>query len=241
MQTRPKVVAHRGFSGKYPENSTLAFEKSIKAKADMIELDIRITKDKEIIVIHDLDLKRTSDGEGSVEEMTLAEIHQYDIGSWLSPRFTGQRVPLLRDVLRLCKANGMELNIEIKATEHTEIVPMLNEMLIEEDFLQGVIVSSFDIPLLEALKEINPEIPCGYLFDKTDIMEVLKESASKGFEAIHPRWLRITPEAKAEADRLGIMINCWTVNLEEDMQSMIELGVNGIITNYPDLLWTCLA
>lgn len=118
---------------------------------------------------------------------------------------------------------------------------MLNEMLIEEDFLQGVIVSSFDIPLLEDLKKINPAIPCGYLFDKGDMMEILQETASKGFEAIHPRWIRITPEAKAEADRLGIMINCWTVNLEEDMQYLVDLGVHGIITNYPDLLWQVLA
>lgn len=119
-----KVVAHRGFSGKYPESTPIAFEKALELKVEMIEFDLQLSRDKELIVIHDPTVDRTSDGTGKVEELSLSEIKGLDAGSWFASKFRGQPFLTFQEALDLL-AGKVRLNVHIKADERTreEIVP----------------------------------------------------------------------------------------------------------------------
>ena len=122
------VVAHRGFSGKYPENTQIAFEKALALNVEMIELDLHISRDRHLIVIHDPTVDRTSDGTGKVEELTLAEIKSLNAGSWFAPEFHDQKFLTFQEALDIM-ANKVRLNIHIKAYDHDReiIVPLVVE------------------------------------------------------------------------------------------------------------------
>ena len=153
---RPLLIGHRGYPARYPENTLAAFTGAMDAGCDMIELDVTLTRDRRVVVIHDDTLDRTTNGSGPVRDRTVEEMRKLDAGSWFAPRFAAERVPLLDEVIALTAGRCM-LNIEIKESAFEEGYPadaiehQVAELVKTAGAMDRVIVSSFDRRILERL------------------------------------------------------------------------------------------
>ncbi len=216
---RVLVIGHRGAFYEAPENTMLSFRKAVELGADMIEFDVRMCKSGEIVVIHDADVRRTSDGEGFVREMTLEELRKLDFGE-------GERIPTLEEVLKFAK-DRVYVNIEIKEPDIVEKVVKLVE---KHDMVESVIISSFYHHALLKVKEVNPAILTAPLFMHRPVSakSLANESKSNG---LHPFLEFIDDEMIKEAKSESLFVNVWTVDDPEDMRKFVNMGVSGIITN----------
>lgn len=228
------VVAHRGYSSKAPENTMAAFELALEAGADGLELDVHLTKDGEVIVIHDHTLERTTNGTGIVEEHTLAELQQLDAGSWFGPEFKGEKLPTLRQVCELIKGRDLLFNIELKVTLGFEqLNQKVLELLNEFDLHEKTIISSFNHYALVHFKEISPKTRTGILYSAA-LVNPWEYAKSIGATALHSYHATIIPEIAQGAQANGVMVNCWTVDKPVDIERMKAAKVNSVITNVPE-------
>ena len=229
-------IAHRGFSGKYPENTLLAFEKAIEAGADGIENDVHLTRDGEIVVIHDELVDRTTNGKGLVKDMAYDELNKLD-ASYKFSEYGVQRIPTLREYLDLVKNTDLISNIELKTGvfEYPGIEKKVYDMLREYDMVDRVIISSFNHYSVMRMKALDPGIKCGFLTESW-IINAGEYVSRHGVECYHPFFKSMTSEYVTELKKHGVEINTWTVNEDVDIQEMIEVGVDSVITNYPDKL-----
>lgn len=229
------VLAHRGSSAQAPENTMAAFELALEVGAHGLELDVYLSKDEEIVVIHDPTLERTTNGSGPVEQHTLEELKRLDAGSWFSPEFQGESIPTLRQVCELVKEQDLWLNIETKAALGFEgLNYRLVELLGEFNLKDKVIVSSFNHFALAHLKQIQAPFRTGILYTAA-LVDPWVYAQSIGAEALHPYYLTVIPQIAAGARQNGMLINPWTVNRLEDMQRLKDAGVDSIITDLPHL------
>src|SRR5699024_8402340 len=162
----PLIMAHRGASGNAPENTMAAFQLAVDEGADGIELDVHLSKDGEIVVIHDDTLNRTTNGTGNVHEKDLAELKTYDAGSWFDPKFSEERIPLLQEVIDILP-ESVFLNIEIKNSPivHTGIEQKLVDLLGKNNRLNDTLISSFDHESLYTIKKLAPELKIGIIYN----------------------------------------------------------------------------
>lgn len=224
------VCAHRGASGYAPENTMKAFRLAHKLGAHACENDVHLTRDGEIVVIHDSSIARVSDGAGEVERMTLAELRAFDFGE-------GERIPTLDECLAFFDASGMTLNIEIKTNDEVYDVALVEGTgkLIEKYGLSSkIIISSFYHKSLTDMKERFPAIRTAVLHGD-EIKEAGAYAASLGAAYSHPYFGCVDKAFMEECEKHGILVNPWTVNTSEDVQRMAALGCHMIITNYPDM------
>lgn len=224
------VCAHRGASGYAPENTMKAFRLAHKLGAHACENDVHLTRDGEIVVIHDSSIARVSDGTGEVERMTLAELRAFDFGG-------GERIPTLDECLAFFDASGMTLNIEIKTNDEVYDVALVERTgkLIEKYGLSSkIIISSFYHKSLTDMKERFPAIRTAVLHGD-EIKEAGAYAASLGAAYSHPYFGCVDKSFMEECEKHGILVNPWTVNTPEDVQRMAALGCHMIITNYPDM------
>lgn len=230
-----KIIAHRGASGHAPENTMPAFQMALDMGAEGIELDVHISKDGEVVVIHDHTIDRTSNGEGLVGELTLDDLRRFDYGSWYSTKFKGVQIPTLREVLELLRDWEGLLNIEIKsgAIVYEGIEQKVIDLIEEYDMLDRTIISSFDHYSLREIKAINPQIEIGLLYG-AGLVEPWLYAQRIGAEALHPSYHNIIPELVEGCRKNDIRLNPYTIDREEDIERMISAGVDGIITDYPD-------
>lgn len=230
------IMAHRGSSDQAPENTLAAFELALKVGSNGIELDVHLTKDGEVVVIHDHTLDRTTNGKGLVENHTLAELKELDAGSWFSPEFVGQRLPSLIEVLKLVKDHDVLLNIETKVALGFEalnekLVPLLDEY----EMWDRTIVSSFNHYALAQLKIMKPQVRTGILYN-CGMVNPWVYAKSIGASALHPHYMTIIPEIVRGAQENGMMVNVWTVDEKVDIQRVLQLDVDGIISNLPGVV-----
>lgn len=232
-------LAHRGFSADYPENTMAAFRAAVDAGCDGLELDVHLSADSEVVVLHDDTLERTTDGFGSVSARTLAELQALDAGSWRSSRFAGERIPHLEEVLALAAETGILLNIEIKNAggDNALLVEKVLAMVRERALESQVLLSSFHCGAVVTAAKLNPKIVSALLYSSPFIRGV-SLCRKGGMRAVHPTYhlLFYNPLLLRICRAKGLMVNVWTVNLPEDMRRLIRMGVDGIITNHPDLL-----
>ena len=228
--------AHRGFSGKYPENTMLAFEKAIEAGADGIENDVHYTKDGVLVIIHDERIDRTTNGTGFVRDYTYEELSKFD-ASYTFKEAGFQRIPTLREYMELVKDKDIITNIELKTGEfeYPGIEKMVYDMIMEYGLKDRIIISSFNHYSILRMKALDPTIKCG-LLEESWLVNAGAYVASTGVECYHPMYLNMVPEVVEEIKSHGLEINTWTVNDEEDIRRMFERGVDGIIGNFPDLV-----
>lgn len=237
MEEKRRVlnIAHRGASGVAPENTISAFKRAIELGADMIECDIHQTKDGEIVVIHDKNLARTTNGRGLVEDYTLHELKKLDAGSWFSPEFAGEKIPTLEETLELIKGK-VGINIEIKKGRkyYPDIEEKIVELLEKYDIGKPCIITSFHSKYLKKIKKLNPYIAIGKLV----VFSMLnpKENIVLDVNAVHPYWLMVSKLFVDAAHKDHLRVNVWTVNNTMIMKRLIKIGVDGIITNYPERL-----
>jgi glycerophosphoryl diester phosphodiesterase len=233
------VTAHRGFSGQAPENTLAAFTAAIAAGADMIELDVHLTRDNEVVVIHDDTLERTTNGKGNVVEKTLAELKDLDTGSWFNSRFAGERIPTLAEVLEIAR-NRILVNIELKKGKNfpytmEELADRTLAVVEKRGMTDQVLFSSFDPAAIDRIRAKNLLLPIALIVDKP---WEKPEDPGGGvrYTTLNCRTTVLNEENIRRAHIAGIRVHVWTVNTKEAMEKFIALGVDGIITNHPDSL-----
>ncbi|MGM1022652.1 MAG: glycerophosphodiester phosphodiesterase [Bacillota bacterium] len=244
MTVTEKVInfAHRGASGVCPENTMPAFRHALELGATGIETDVQRTQDGHLVLIHDESLERTTGCALDVRDITLEELNTLDAGDWFDEKFRGERVPLLDELLELAQSSDAIINLELKNSIYLypgmeeEVIAAVRRFRLE----QRVIISSFNHESLALCAQLAPEIRTGALY--IEIMVRPAEYASRfGVTALHAYKQVVTPEAVSEALALGVVYHPWTVNEPEEMKRLLEAGVNGIITDYPDRLAHLLA
>lgn len=231
-------LGHRGFPEEAPENTVPAFIKAMEAGAHGIELDVHLSSDGALVVIHNRTVDKTTDGSGQVSRLTLAELKTLDAGTWFSPEFNGTRISTLEETIEVLPKEAF-INIEIKSSALTgSALEQKVSAVIENYRLYGrVIVSSFNPFSLLRIKKFNPRIPVGMLYipilsvlPRFNLINLIKP------EALHPYYKKVNAAYMSRARSRGYQVNVWTVNTLTEMEKMLNLGVDGIITNRPDIL-----
>ena len=226
-------IAHRGSSGEVPENTMASFQRAIAQGADIIETDAQLSKDKEIVLIHDETVERTTDGRGKVSQLTLKEIKSLDAGSWFGKEFSGEKIPTLSEALEVIRGRT-KLNIEFKGKDPL-LVSKVTNLLKEEGFIKEAILSSFDYSFIEEAKRLEPRSTTGLLF-VTLAQRGKSFSYWKWADIILPRYNLVTKNLVEKVHGKGLKIIAWTVDGPEKIKRLIDLGVDGIASNYPALL-----
>jgi glycerophosphoryl diester phosphodiesterase len=248
---RPLVIAHRGGAGLWPENTLYAFERAAALGVDVIETDVRATSDGEIVVMHDAHVGRTTDGAGAVASLTLAELKRLDAGYRWTPdggrsfpfRGRGVAVPTLREVFEALPS--MRFNIEPKQSEPSIVAPLCR--LIRERGMAGrVMVASFSGSTVEQFRRECPEVATSASTAEVGVFLAMQRtglaaSYSPAFQAVQvPEWagaVRVLDRNFVEAAHgRGLRVHAWTVNTEDAMRRVLEMGVDGVMTDYPDRL-----
>jgi glycerophosphoryl diester phosphodiesterase len=233
---RPLLIGHRGYPARFPENTPAAFEGAVQAGCDMIELDVTLTRDRKVVVIHDDTLNRTTSGSGPVRGHALEEIQALDAGSWFDPRFAAERVPGLDEVIALTAGRCM-LNIEIKESAFEEGYPadaiehQVVKLVKTSGAMDRVIISSFDRRILERLARMPAPPALAYITDagaEPEVMGVLR--AIRAF-SWHPRRTALTREQVERVHAEGTKIYPWTINTRAEAEALLLLGVDGLICN----------
>lgn len=220
---KPIVIGHRGAAAHAPENTLHSFQIALKMGADMIELDVHETNDGELVCMHDYDVGRTTNRTGLIGEMTLSQIKELDIED-------SHKVPTLREVLEFSKGK-IAVNIEIKVLDiEMKIAQLINEF----SMLDEIIVSSFFHETLSKIKSINPKIKTAVLLNQ-QIENPVDYSLELGVDGINPLFYTVEPEMIELAHKKQLVIYPWTVNFEDSMVELFTAGVDGVITDYPDI------
>lgn len=230
--TLPRIIAHRGSAATCPENTLPSQEVARRGGAVWIEDDTHPTKDGVPIVMHDDKVDRTTDGKGAIRSLTLAEIKALDAGSWFSPVFAGTRVPTLEEQMADLYAKGGNLLLEIKSEHSVEELANVVAIIRKYNMTERVIAQSFTVVSLERMYQVAPEIPLGLLTSNIDsnLEEVCKRLHLTHYNPNYGSVIAKPSTVKTLHD-LGVAIYVWTPDTPALWQKMIDLGVDGIITN----------
>jgi len=237
-QARTRVIAHRGFSGAAPENTIAAVRAAVEINADMVEIDVTLTSDGHIVVIHDEILDRTTSGSGKVSDFTRAELQQLDAGAWFAPEFAGERIPSLDAVLDEIE-DRILLNVEIKS-EAVErgIVAKVASAIQRQRMEDQVVVSSFSPTALEQMHTEAPEIRTAVLYNTSfhkgqDAVEIVDGLGASVFNIKRQRLNKKMLHRCREHD---IPVGLYTVNKPRRMRRLVKKGIDAIFTDHPDRL-----
>ncbi len=231
-------IAHRGASGHFPENTRLAFEKAIEAGVDMIELDCQLTLDGHVVVFHDEGLKRTARVRGAVKDKTLAELKRLDVGQWHKKTHKGERILTLEEVL---EAIGQRVNLCLDIKQFSPMAQGIELKLLftlsHYDCLDRAILSSFDYRCLTRVRELAPEARLG-----VTIGSETKENPFAAAEQLSAACMLVqkelaTREFLDKAWEEGRDVYVWTVNEVREMEKFASMGVQGLISDFPERFW----
>ena len=235
--TKPLIWAHRGASGYAPENTIAAFEKAVELGAYGVELDIQMTRDHEIVVLHDETIDRTSTGKGWLKDFAFPELRHFDFS--YQKKFPGSprmHIPRMSEVFALIKPTGLSINIELKTgvVFYEGIEEAILDMTARYGMEDRVIYSSFNHYTLRKLKYLNPQVKVGLLYSDGYI-DMPAYARQQGAEALHPALYNLQyPGFMEDCRNRGIQVRPWTVNKEEHLKMCLALGTDGVFTNYPD-------
>lgn len=232
----PVIIAHRGASRQAPENTMAAFKRALELGTGGIELDVHLSTDGHLMVTHDEQVDRTSNGKGLVRDKSSGELRELDFGSWFSPEFKDEKIPELEEVLQLIAGWDGLLNIEIKNGPifYPGIEQAVADAVKKYNISQRTIISSFNHYSLVEIRKLMPEIKTAPLY-MAGLYEPWEYARSMGACAIHPLFYNIVPEVMKGCKTNGILVNPFTVDQPEHIKAMISAGVDGIITNVPDI------
>ena len=230
-------IAHRGAAGTRPELTRPAFERALEIGVDMIELDVQLTRDQALVVLHDRELGRTVPGHGPVREHTLAELCGLDAGAWFAPEYDGARVLSLAEVLHLT-AHQAALNVEIKspAADWDATADGLVALLAATRRLDSTVISSFEIGALRAVRARSPTARIGVLWHAADLAPMWLLAETLEARSVHPQWTLVDAALIEQAHARGLAVIVWTVNDPAAIAQLAALGVDGIISDYPERL-----
>jgi glycerophosphoryl diester phosphodiesterase len=228
-------VGHRGAKGHAPENTFASFRRGVELGASVVETDVHLSKDGEVVIIHDHTVDRTTDGHGFVKDLTVAELKQLDAGSWFGPDFAGERIPTLAELLAWGK-DRVPIAIEIKngPIYYPGIAEKIIRLLGEHAMTRQVILISFDHFVLREAKIIAPEVATGILYVGR-LVDPVAAARAAGADALHPNWAFTTPDLVQAAHAAGLAVSPWCPNDVATLRMLDQIGVDSIGTDYPDL------
>jgi glycerophosphoryl diester phosphodiesterase len=234
----PWIIAHRGYRARYPENTLIAFQAALDAGVPMIELDVTLSKDRRLVVIHDATLERTTNGQGPVNGTTLRQLKQLDAGSWFHPDFAGERIPELTEVLNLIDDRAF-VNIEIKPHSHedhnpadaieNQIIELIRHRMIE-DF---ILITSFDPNILQRLIKINPTCALGLISRQPADVNTIDMCRRIKAVSWHPNHQILTLEQVKMMHAQGFRVFPYNADSAEEIKRVIDMGVDGVISSDP--------
>jgi glycerophosphoryl diester phosphodiesterase len=231
------VVGHRGAMGHCPENTLASFERGLELGADWIELDVHLSRDGALVVIHDETVDRTTNGSGLVQEHTLAELKELDAGAWFGPAYAGQQILTLDEVLVWARSQGTVLDIEIKNAPvyYAGIEENVVQTLDRHGMTDQAIVISFDHRAVRRVRALDSRIVTGVLYACRPV-DALSLARQAGADALLPHWAYVTSEDVRAAHAVGLSVAPWTSSDPEVLRGLIAAQVDGIGTNHPDVL-----
>lgn len=229
-----KVIGHRGAAGHAPENTLAAFDRGLEMGVDGVETDIRATKDGVLVLMHDATVDRTTDGSGSIADLTWEEVQRLDAAARFEPgnhRFGVQRVPRLSDFLdRYGGRTTFRLEIKARGVEHETLRAVRARRLMER-----VVFTSFQIPSLEAIRVAAPEAQIAYLSNRAAFDDdAIQAALDAGADEIAPRAALVTTEMIERARRAGLRVWAWGVKDQETLRQAVQAGIGGCTLDHPD-------
>jgi len=233
------VIGHRGASGHAPGNTLAAFRKAVALGATFIETDLQLSRDAHFVAVHDDTVNRTTNGRGPVHNLTLAELRQLDAGSWFGSEFSGERIPTLEEILQFSKKNDVVFYLELKPSgswggEHAVIAALR-----ESGEIPRAVVISFDVSMVLNVHKIEPTVMTGLLYDG-QLENPVEKAVEIGARQLVVRGDLVTPALLEQARKRDLHVICWTINQPAHMRLLIEAGVHGIMSDYPDRLVAAL-
>lgn len=235
LMRTPLIIAHRGASGHAPENTIAAFQRAVELGATFIETDLHLTRDARFVAIHDAILDRTTNGHGAVREFTVAALKELDAGLWFDRQFMGQRIPTLEEVLDFAAKHDVVFYLELKFEAAWSMHHTLAATIQSSGNAARTVVISFDPGTLKAMRQVDPSIMTGLLVEslKRDPVETAVDA---GARQLCPQADLVTQGLIERAHQADLQVVTWTVNDASRMRAMIDLGVDGIMTDLPDRL-----
>jgi glycerophosphoryl diester phosphodiesterase len=248
MRTRPLVIAHRGNSGVAPANTLIAIRQAIELGVDMIEIDVNLTRDGVPVLIHDESVEHTTNGKGSVSSFTLAELKQLDAGSWKSKQFAGERIPTLAESLDVAKGR-VHLAVDLKDERAIpEMVKVIQRVGMKDD----VVICGCDAPTAQKVHDFDDQLTIvlnmdyelnelAKSADKSEfIREYVRQACYAHLGALNVSYKHVNEDLIRQAHLKALPVWTWTVDEEEDMRCLIDMGVDAIYTNWPERLLNIL-
>ncbi|WP_444684705.1 glycerophosphodiester phosphodiesterase [Alkalicoccus luteus] len=231
---KPAIVAHRGFSRAFPENTMIAFREAVAAGAEGIELDVQLTADDELVIIHDHTLDRTTDGHGAVNQSTLKQLSGLSAGSWFDHKFASERVPALQEVLKWAQPQNIQLNIELKHLPEDRERTAMEAVNLLQKYPQRrrPVFSSFDHPVLPMLKGAEADTA---LLSLGAVLEPDRYKKEHGITGLHIQYTMMTPAEICELEKRGMAVRVYTVNHPDDLEKLCRTGCTAVITDDPAL------
>lgn len=236
------ILAHRGFSGHFPENTLTAFKAMLDYPIQGVELDVQLSQDDQLVVFHDFTLNRTTGMNGHIHTCSWKRLQQLEMGCWFDRRFHGEPIPLLSEVLDLLPAAPFLINLELKIPFSNASIGhrMANALaaLLPQFPDHKLILSSFSHHALATAHQALPSASLG-LLSSADLIRVQDAMSAiaplEDFESYHPEKNFISGETIRQIHQMGKKVLSWTVNEQQDALALQNLGIDGIITNYPNL------
>jgi glycerophosphoryl diester phosphodiesterase len=235
---QPLIIAHRGYRAKYPENTLGAFKAALEAGAAMIELDVSLSYDRKLVVIHDATLQRTTNGNGPVNGLTLEELKQLDAGSWFHSNFAGERLPELIEVLELVDGRAL-INIEIKSNAYEPNHPLdaierqVLQLMRQKKARDYILISSFNIFILEQLAKFKDAPPLAWISKSPADRHTVEMCTHIAAFSWHPEHLILTRDQVEMMHAAGIRVFPYNMKSQAEFNRMLSMGVDGVITNDP--------
>ena len=247
MPTPPLVIAHRGDSAHRPENTLAAFAGALELGVGAVELDIQLTRDGHVVVIHDVDLERTTSGRGDVRQLTLAEVRAVSAGypDRFGGTWAGERVPTLAEALALLRERARAM-IEIKAESVTQdetggVEARAVEEIRRAGMLDTVALISFDQRAILRLRQLAPEISRGRIFGRTTADELLADARASASEVVLPHKSQLNDALVARVHAAGIKLATWVVDEPEELRELARFDLYGVGSNRPGVLLEAIA
>jgi len=228
-------VGHRGARGHAPENTMLSFSTGAAMAVNAVETDVQLSKDGEVVLIHDHTVDRTTNGHGFVKDMTLAELKRLDAGSWYGPTFAGERIPTLAELLAWAKDRvGVALEIKNGPIYYPGIAEKTIRLVRQHGMERQVILISFDHFVLREAKQIAPEIATGIIY-VAGLVDAVTAARAAQADSVIPHWAYVTPERVRAVHAEGLAISPWNPNDLATIRLLSGMGVDSVGTDYPDL------
>lgn len=227
-----KILAHRGYSANYPENTMIAFREAAKMDIWGIEFDVHLTKDNQLVVIHDESIDRTSTGKGYVKDMTLEELRTFDYGSWFAPEFAGEKIPTLAETLAVFQSTPFQINIEIKSDifEYPGIEALIANDLHAFNLEDRVIISSFNHESIARFQQIMPNVKTAPLL--ASLIVNLEEYVNRlGTDTIHIPYYYGMRSIVQQAIKNGMIVRTYTVNDPAVARQLKSIGIDAIFSD----------